>query len=333
MNQNEDLLNEIAQKLNIKKGISEDSSLWKQRIIYSAIGFMALASLWDIEDDEPISIIHFKDRIEKQMYAYRELYPHIMQRFRINSEELGQELYDIYTATGFIYHMPNRISASKETEARMGTMVFIRGANLKKNVFMSGLGTYFKSTDTFTQKALSEMFRLPEQTLEEEYNSLVMERDWSVIDINQQVEYLRLYPPFSRGYWKESPDTDGSISLLRFGMTSERIYYLYKYENGQCLGKALPYWRVNEKEYHRLANVLLYHKGTLPPILFSELGEIVKIQQQYLLPPSELWFLKLYSWPANFLKLPSDFNRVISKEIFGVVKETLEKLGYRFTKE
>ena len=117
------------------------------------------------------------------------------------------------------------------------------------------------------------------------------------------------------------------------GVFGEKRYYLYKYEDGQCIGKILPFWMVNESEYLRLANVLLYHKGTLPPIVFSESGDIVKIHLQYILPPSELWLLKTYSWPVNFLKLPSDFDRVVNKEVFEDFKEKLEKLGYQFTKE
>ena len=334
MNTDEILLKEIGQKLNIKQGKYEAKELWRQRIIYSAIGMMALASLRDIEDENYISITHFKHRIEKQIYAYKELYPVIMQRFMVSAQELSQEIYDIYLSMGFIYHMPNRISAARETEAKVGTVVCVRGANLKRNILMSGLGTYFKTTDISTESGtINEMFRLPEQTLEEEYKSLLFEEEWSIIETKNQVEYLRLQPPFSRGYWKEKPDTDGSFSLLRFGMPGEKIYYLYKYEEGQCLGKALPSWRVEENEYRRLANVLLFHKGTLPPIIFSESGDIITVHLKYLLPPSELGLLKIYSWPANFLKLPSDFNRVISKEIFAVFKETLEKLGYKFTKE
>ena len=99
MNNNELLLNEIGQKLNIKRGVSEEKELWRQRIIYSAIGIMALVSLWDMEDEEPISITHFKHRIKRQIYAYQELYPEIMQRFMISAEELSQEMYDIYSST------------------------------------------------------------------------------------------------------------------------------------------------------------------------------------------------------------------------------------------
>ena len=43
MNNNELLLNEIGQKLNIKRGVSEEKELWRQRIIYSAIGIMAVS--------------------------------------------------------------------------------------------------------------------------------------------------------------------------------------------------------------------------------------------------------------------------------------------------
>ncbi len=333
MNNNEELIDEIGEKLNIKKGSSESKTLWRQRIIYSATGLMALASLWDGEENGFVSITHFKNRIEKQIYAYQELYPEIMQSFKVSAEVLSEEIYNIYIMAGFIYHMPNKISAVKETIADAGRNICVRGANLNRNLFMSGLGTYFKKSGIFVSATLKEMFYLPQQTLEEEYEMLTEEIDWRLIETNQQSEYLRLQPPFSKGYWKDSPDIDGTISLLRIRALGEGTYYLYRYERGHCYGKALPQWKVLENGDRRLANVLLSHKGTLPCIKFSESGDIVIVYLGYLLPPLEMSLFKVYSWPVNFLKLPSNFVRVMDKEIFKAVKATLEELGYQFTKE
>lgn len=50
----------------------------------------------------------------------------------------------------------------------------------------------------------------------------------------------------------------------------------------------------------------------------------------YLLPPRELNFLKLYSWPKTCTKIPSDFKRKISKEVFIAIKSLLTDAGYEF---
>ena len=48
------------------------------------------------------------------------------------------------------------------------------------------------------------------------------------------------------------------------------------------------------------------------------------IKQEYLLPNAVMNFVKLYSWPARFLRVPSDFNRVMNKEVFKILREILQ---------
>ena len=51
------LLHEIAQDLNILQGNSEPEESYKSRIVYSAVGHMSLASLYDIDEyEETISV-------------------------------------------------------------------------------------------------------------------------------------------------------------------------------------------------------------------------------------------------------------------------------------
>jgi hypothetical protein len=70
--------------------------------------------------------------------------------------------------------------------------------------------------------------------------------------------------------------------------------------------------------------------GTLPPIEYYEDGALVHIHLNYLLPPRELEFLKLYSWPGKCTSLPCDFDRKLSKEVFKAIKEILLSEGYDF---
>ena len=46
----------IAKELNIKKDKSEKDVEWYRRVVYSAVGRMALATLWNENDKGEISV-------------------------------------------------------------------------------------------------------------------------------------------------------------------------------------------------------------------------------------------------------------------------------------
>ena len=62
--------------------------------------------------------------------------------------------------------------------------------------------------------------------------------------IGQSTEYLRLKPPFSKGYWVDKPDTSGCVSILRTGMKGTQLYYLYRYAGSILEVSPLPKWQV-----------------------------------------------------------------------------------------
>ena len=70
-----ELIISIGRQLNIPGKVDNE---WMCRVIYSIAGQMGLASLWDYDEDEDtVSIQHFKERIAEIFAAYEELYPSI----------------------------------------------------------------------------------------------------------------------------------------------------------------------------------------------------------------------------------------------------------------
>ena len=68
MKKYDSLLCRISDEMNILQGASESQDSWKARVIYSALGHMAIASLHDIQEDgSPVSITHFKRRVDKTL--------------------------------------------------------------------------------------------------------------------------------------------------------------------------------------------------------------------------------------------------------------------------
>ena len=76
------LLAEIAREFHIEQGEAESMERWKARIVYSLLGRMAYASLYDhleeneeLPEDQSISVAHFKRRISTLLDTYLRLYP------------------------------------------------------------------------------------------------------------------------------------------------------------------------------------------------------------------------------------------------------------------
>ena len=96
----------------------------------------------------------------------------------------------------------------------------------------------------------------------------------------------------------------------------------------------LPDWQVqNDQCLTTLVCACLSACGALPPIRFTEDGPLVHLRLDFPLPPRELAFLKLYSWPEDCRNLPSSLERKLSAEVFAAVRLVLTGEGYPFERE
>lgn len=323
------LMEKIAQELNIKKETGEDSITWKARVVYSVMGKMALASLFDVlENDQSVSIIHFKNRIQKMMHSYMELYPELKNVMQASEEEFSEEIYNIYRQTGYFYHTPNRLLPSAEVRVKDAHIELVRGTALSEKTCISGLGTYLiTGLNVNNIESVFHMFQIPIQDLKSTLHGILKRVSWNDFDNDLHREYLRLNPPFTRGYWKSEPDCEGEVSLLRVISNSVMLYYLYKFENDKIVVSELPTWMVEGNQYRFISNCILAEKGTLPMVDVERKQHFVYITQNYLLPPALFYFMKLYSWPLSFYSVPSDFKRVMQKDVFEVFERLLQIIG------
>ncbi len=330
MNKYNQLLDKVSSEFFILRGSTEEILQWKVRLIYSVIGRMAIASLYDIDEEGSISITHMKRRVERLLFSYRAMYPEIKRYLTVNPEELSNEIYNIFIHTGYVYHEPNRIVMSAKSSAVEGDIQFTRGYMLDEKQRLSGLGTYNLFDSGKIEKSVAEMFQLEECSLIEKWNRCVRRARWSETNLDNSTEYLRTSPPFNRGYWVNKPNLKGEISILRSGYSGARIYYLYKAENGKIMVSQLPQWEVEDYCYRSLANGCLMNIGNLPTTSYRYDGNIVYINFGYLPAPSELYFWKLYSWPISMMSLPKDFNRVCVRKVFEAIKAVMVERGYQF---
>lgn len=331
MNKYNGLLLSVSQKHAIFKGKTESEIEWKVRIIYSICGMMAYASLWDDSSEELVSINHIKHRITTILSSYKQLYPEVNYCFPIIPGKLENEIAEIFLKNGILYHRPNRVCPAKKCTSLVGNVCFQRGISIDGITNVSGTGFYSLDDNHVKSISAEKMFAFDEISLDEQWKQTISQAKWnSAHDFDYNTEYLKMEPPFTRGYWTNNPYRNGNISILRTGVTGSKIYYLYRYIDDNLEISALPAWQVDEHRYRSLANACLYSKRTLPCIDYTHDGTLVHLRLNYLLPPRELNFIKLYSWPENCASFPSDFKRKLSTDIFDAIKIILSKKGYTF---
>lgn len=331
MNKYNGLLSAVARKYSIHKGAQETEDDWKTRLVYSICGMMAYASLWDDLEEYPISIVHLKRKVRSMLANYKSVYPELSSNLPYVSEELEDEIADQFLSTGVVYHRPNRIVPSMKHEESFGDILFQRGIALDSISCVSGIGFYSKQYGEKNPDKIKAMFGLEQENLQALWRITLSAASWkSNLSFEQNTEYLRLKPPFSQGYWVNKPDTTGTVSILRTGMKGSQLYYLYRYSGTTIEVSPLPQWQVESYNYRSLACACLSTYGTLPPIEYFEDGALVHVRMNYLLPPRELEFLKLYSWPEICTSLPCNFRRKLSTEVFTAIKNVLSDGGYEF---
>ena len=334
MNKYNGLLSEVAHRYCIEKGTYETENEWKTRLVYSICGMMAYASLWDNPDEEPISIVHLKRKVRNMLSSYKSMYPELSDSLPYISEELENEIVSQFLKAGVVYHCPNRIISSMKREELFGTILFQRGIALDSISHVSGIGFYSKRDESGNSDGIKSMFCLEQGNLSVLWSAILSAASWTTdLSFERDAEYLRLKPPFTQGYWVTKPDTTGVVSILRIGMKGSQLYYLYRYSDTAIEVSPLPQWQVESYNYISLACACLMTHGTLPPIRYLEDGALVHICLNYLLPPHELEFLKLYSWPEICTAFPCNFKRKLSTDVFEVIKSILSDEGYQFEGE
>ena len=331
MNKYNGLLSSVANKYQIHKGKQETENDWKTRLVYSICGMIAYASLWDDSEEKPVSIVHLKRKVRSMLANYKSMYPELSDSLPYVSEELENEIAGQFLSTGLVYHRPNRIAPSMKHEEPFGDILFQRGIALDSISCVSGIGFYSKQYGAKLPDKIKAMFGLEHENLQTLWRITLSAASWkSNLSFEPNTEYLRLKPPFSQGYWVNKPDTTGTVSILRTGMKGSQLYYLYRYSGTTIEVSPLPQWQVESYNYRSLACACLSTYGTLPPMEYFEDGALVHIRMNYLLPPRELDFLKLYSWPEICTSLPCNFRRKLSIEVFTAIKNILSDQGYEF---
>lgn len=339
----EDVLTQISRNLAIKRGQTESLDAWYSRLIYSALGKIALSSLWDSDEVSDLtSVQHFKSSIIK-------CHPHYLGLLSTGADYLREpllladEIYQIYLDTGFLYHKPQHLAPAISSSVQTGKLILLRGSNPLQSSPMSGLGEYTVEPTQTTRyyNNLSEMYRLhlPFVDLLAE---CVQSANWQTAFFPEDAEFLS-HTNFRISYWMKKEDKNTTLSLMRVPLEVGHTYYLYRKQQGIWQWNQLPSWRTNlfwgqreVPEWLALATGILLYNDKFPPIYTSFDGNLVTVICPYLLPPAEEAFFKLYSWPMPDTGLNTFKQRIVRQmaaPLYLLFKAVMEHIGYRFEED
>lgn len=326
MNSINDLIRTISNQYGIIRGHNEADESYYGRIVYSVAGMMGYASLYDeTEDEDSITIHHFKDCISNTVRCYINTIPEITL---INSEDISDEIYSVMHNAGAIYHRDYKCAPARKKIATIGNTTFLRGISIDDEYLLSGVGAYrCGETHVAGDTDICEMFMLQKRKIDQVWKSISERLIFKETDIPEEMEFLRTDGLYNRGYWKSKPEKN-IYSLSRMG-GANGTYFIYNYSD-VFITAPIDKRLVENYKYRTIANGILKHNKKLPPSVIIREGDIVRLKIQYLYPPRELNMMKLYSWPVRYNSFPNDFERIFSSTVFCSIKEIMEESGYEF---
>lgn len=325
----ERLASEIASDLQMERDSHEKTSDWYSRVSYSALGRIALASLWDITDDQvdSISTDYFKQNIEKHVVAFNHLFELNFYRERVSSV-----LLKIYLQGGLMYQKGNRLVPSMGKKIIFKNIELIRTSALNKNPKMSGFGFYRDVKVGNNKTDIDDVMKfcgITNNSLEQIYKDLEVQADWS--QVGQYKKKLRFLDENSQELeWSRSTNEQKSspheFSLLK---NSKGNYQLYFMDGEKIYISSLALSLYNNSA-RKLADSIMQHEGKLPKIKYVINKKFAKVKLVRELPPREQLFFNMYSWPTD--SMLEKKRGMMTIEIFLVFHKMMKRLGYKFSR-
>lgn len=119
----------IAKELNIEKDKSEKDVEWYRRVVYSAVGRMALATLWNENDKGEISVRRLKRTTYELLKAYESIVPEInsTSNYGEYTDMLCDSILFTMENAGFFYHRAEYYRIAKTKHIKTGKAKLCRG--------------------------------------------------------------------------------------------------------------------------------------------------------------------------------------------------------------
>lgn len=316
------LLTTIQQEVQVPKLPEDSIYAVNRRIVYSALGRTAYASVWSTQDEEdPPTVDTFKKTITSLLPYYRK---HIVKkhwRYLEDENALADEILKTYLDAGYLYRSGRSLAPAKPSQCFLPYLNcrLFRGIDPRIQCQMSGLAPYslIKIENAQEHSCIDEMFGF-HPPLAGYASEFLAGATWETIQtFPENTEFLRAD---GLGYeWQRLGETNNKSNLFsEYGMCripSEEDMRYYVINLGMLAQDkiqvySIPKWMANpmvngreQPEWVALAAGLLAMNKALPPISvyrgITKHPTLSRISSAFPLPPAEMAFLRLASWPVG----------------------------------
>lgn len=325
----ERLPSEIADDLQMERDSHEKMSDWYGRVAYSALGRIALVSLWDVIDDQADSIPtdYFRQNIEKHVGAFNHLFG-----LNFYGKKVSSDLLKVYLQGGLMYQKGDRLVPSMEKKISYQNVELFRSTALNKKVQMSGLG-FYRNIKVGTSKEIDLVMKflgITSSSLQDVYQDLVDRAEWQLLDQQTIKKYRFLDDNSQQRKWirtaNKQKNSSQNFSIL---WDSESDYWLYFIEDEKFYVSHLPLPLYNNSE-QKIVDSIMQHDDSLTKIKYVINEKFAKVKLMQKLPPREQLFFNMYSWQST--SMLENKQGTMTLEIFLVFHKMMKHLGYKFIK-
>lgn len=360
------VFNKIGHDLHIWQDSNESDSSYYWRLMYSASGAMALASLFDQQEEyfyslKPestnyISVHHFK---RNSTNCFRSL----LEAQGVESDaqllsDISQKQLDTYARTGYCLKAPYKVRSVQKSTLNLGALHVIRGglnnyirpmaglAQIKYTPELIQLRYYLKTHSAVPLiQAINdyEANTISLDSLESARSFFALSIPLSkvykdYIDILELVNFAPLNSQENCELYDLIPGQEHCIFLGRFNNHIPANYFYYYRQKDKVYYQEAPKFLINDyyeanynnKNISLIKNALYQHHNMLKPIKVVRSNELVQLHGPFYLPGSERALLDLLSWPSKDL----DYQKVyMSLEAFYLFYHLMNYLGYSFNEE
>ncbi len=337
-----ELLNKIANDLEITKYEKENEKNYRSRAIYSALSIWIKVSTLDIDImDEKIGVSkkHIISRCSLFLEQMIELFPEINEWFYYGDKE--EKKNPIAIIRERLYNAGELVSCGFTTDMALPKYQKLilknkgyleRGFNGDTTGLYSGLYDIRKIDLTFEKRDIENIFEfyfIDKMTALDFIYKELKEREWSKID-KISFELFNKYSEksFYNCWEREFKIKDGEVTLFRNSFINGNSEYgLIKNIDNELYISHINNHLVENNEVRRYMYGLKRSVGNKIKgyIEFIENSNLFKLKLRNALPKKEESILLLFGWPEK--DISDTMNLIFNREVIVLIKEIMEKMN------
>ena len=347
----QNLINQIAEDLQIKKYEYEDINEYGNRILYGAIIAWIKSQILNYNNNQEeyeSTYIDMDSDIKginkrKLLWDIKKVAVGLVKVIQHDKIWLNGKNKDS-TEIELCKYIRDMIVFCRLTQIISGANVYIKipeakvyfknntliigektWSNHKSDTKLIGIGSWNdKQKGEINYK---EIFNIPNMNILQYYQSLVDNADWKVKELTGEYEFFNSKEANLHYYSWGKFETDkfySTIVLIR-NSNNNKEYMLAKYYNEQYHYARLDEWYLKEKEINRIMYSLRAKDKNICVFDAEKTKNTVKLKCINELPNAELRIIMLSSWPKRYYD--DKYQRVIPIEIWEDIEDVLNNLG------